>query len=179
MHVGMYDCMRSESESELGRQMSSVPRKAYKQTYIPVSVYVYVYEEQEWISVTLVTTAAQACVSDVCMCVCARVCAGTISLILPMCLFGCRCTPWHKKNTHTQATLQTRSNTCQMINLSFVLKGGNTMAHPHKHTNQDTHVICGMSWKESGCTDVILLYARYSCPPCVGQEPVRTSGAPA
>jgi hypothetical protein len=37
------------------------------------SVYVCVYEERERIGVTLVTTAAQGCVSDLCMCVCACV----------------------------------------------------------------------------------------------------------
>ncbi len=41
-----------------------------------VSVNAYVYEKREWISVTLVTTAAQGCASDLCMprCVRARVC---------------------------------------------------------------------------------------------------------
>jgi hypothetical protein len=33
-----------------------------------VSLYVCVYEERERISVTLVTTAAQGCTSDLCMC---------------------------------------------------------------------------------------------------------------
>ncbi len=49
----------------------------------------------------------------------------------------------------------------------------------HKQTHHGTHVICVIFWKASGGTDVIPLYSRKSQPPCVGQEPVRTSGAPA
>jgi hypothetical protein len=64
-------------------------------------------------------------------------------------------------------------------NPSVVLKEGNTVAHPPKHTHQGTHVIFDMSWKASGCTDVIPFPERSSSPPIVGQEPVRTSGAPA
>jgi hypothetical protein len=94
------------------------------------------------------------------------------------------CLPVHTvthTHTHTQATLKTQANTCQVRieNPSFVLKGGNTIAHPHKHTHQGTHCICGRPWKASSCTDVIPLPARSSVPACVGQEPVRTSGAPA
>jgi hypothetical protein len=47
--------------------------------------YVCLYEERERISVTLVTTAAQGCPSD--LCTCTRVRAGTISLISLLCLF--------------------------------------------------------------------------------------------
>jgi hypothetical protein len=36
MHVGMYDHMRSESESELGNQLSGMLKKASKQTSILV-----------------------------------------------------------------------------------------------------------------------------------------------
>ncbi len=55
-----------------------------------VSVYACVYEERERIGVTLVTTAAQACESDLCMCARARVCSyyfanlSTVSLHLPV-----------------------------------------------------------------------------------------------
>jgi hypothetical protein len=65
------------------------------------------------------------------------------------------------------------------LEYEFVLKGGNTIAHPHKHIHHGTHVICVIFWKVSGGTDVIPLYERSSAPACVGQEPVRTSGAPA
>ena len=92
MHVGMYDCMRSESESELGNKLSGILRKTNKQTNMHncVSVYVYVYEERERISVTLVTTAAHGCASDRCICARARVCSyyfanlSTVSLHLPV-----------------------------------------------------------------------------------------------
>jgi hypothetical protein len=41
MHVGMYDCMRSESESELGNQLSGILRNANKETSIPVCLCMY------------------------------------------------------------------------------------------------------------------------------------------
>jgi hypothetical protein len=34
MHNGMYDCMRSESESELGNQLSGILRKANKKAAV-------------------------------------------------------------------------------------------------------------------------------------------------
>ncbi len=40
MHVGMCDCMRSESESELGNQLYTQKRK--KQTCMPVCLCVYI-----------------------------------------------------------------------------------------------------------------------------------------
>jgi hypothetical protein len=46
-------------------------------------------------------------------------------------------------------------------------------------THKCTHVICDMPWKASDGTEVIPLLLRSSIPFCVGQEPVRTSGAPA
>ena len=73
-----------------------------------VSVHVYVYEERERISVTLVTTAAQGCASDLYTCVCARVCSyylanlSTVSLHLPV------HTVTQKTHSHTQATLKTQ-----------------------------------------------------------------------
>jgi hypothetical protein len=81
-----------------------------------VSVYVWLYDERERISVTLVTTAAQGFLSDLYVRV--RVCAGTISLISPLCLFVCRCTPTHpdtKTHRHTQATQKTQANRWQVM----------------------------------------------------------------
>jgi hypothetical protein len=76
----------------------------------------YVYEERERISVTLVTTAAQGCASDICMCVRACVCAGIISLISLFCVFlsvGAQCDT--KTHTHIQATLKTQAHTGQVM----------------------------------------------------------------
>jgi hypothetical protein len=89
----MYDCTRSESESELGNRVRYTQKSKQIDMHTCVSVYVYVYAERERISVTLVTTAAQGCASDLSMCARARVCAGTISLIPLLCLLVCRCTP--------------------------------------------------------------------------------------
>jgi hypothetical protein len=123
MHVGMYDCMRSESESELANQLSGILRKTNKQTSILVCLWyacVCVYEERERISVTLVTTAVQGCASDLCMCVRARVpCVcwyyfanrSTVSVCLPVHTVT--------QNTHThihkQHQKQSDTNTSQEI----------------------------------------------------------------
>jgi hypothetical protein len=83
-------------EKQRVRQQAVRYTQKNKQTNIHtcVSVYVCVYAERERISVTFaVTTAAQGCASDLCMCVRARACAGTISLISLVCLFVCQCTP--------------------------------------------------------------------------------------
>ncbi len=47
MHVGMYDCMRSESESELGNQLSGILRKTSKQTCILVRLCMYLCMRSE------------------------------------------------------------------------------------------------------------------------------------
>ena len=50
MHVGMYDRMRSESESELANQLSGVLRKANKQTnvlLVCLCMHVYMRSESE------------------------------------------------------------------------------------------------------------------------------------
>jgi hypothetical protein len=106
-HVGMYDCMRSESESELCNQLSGTLRKANKQkcTLVCLCMYMCIRSESE----------SASC-------------------------------------SYYFANLSTVS-----ICPSFVLQGGNTITHPHKRTHQGTHVICGMPWKASGCTDVIPL----------------------
>jgi hypothetical protein len=59
--VGQIKLPVSRRNGESGRQLSGILRKANK--------------ERERISVSLVTTAAQGCVSDLCMC--ARVCADS------------------------------------------------------------------------------------------------------
>ena len=104
---------KSESESEL-RQPAVKYTQKIKQTntHACVSVYVCVYAERERISVTLVITAAQGCPSDLYQCVRARVCCyyfanlSTVSVCLPV----------HTvTHTHTQATLKTQENTCQVM----------------------------------------------------------------
>jgi hypothetical protein len=94
IRVGMYDCMRSEreSDSELGNELSGILRRRKMHTCVSVYVYV-VYEERERISVTLVTTAAQG--------VCEWSAAGA-----------------HRDTktiSHTHATLKTQANTCQVM----------------------------------------------------------------
>jgi hypothetical protein len=81
---------------ERERIRASQPAVRYTQkskqanTHTCVSVYVYGYEERERISVTLVTTAAQGCASDLCMCTNAHVCwyyfanLSTVSVCLPV-----------------------------------------------------------------------------------------------
>ncbi len=71
--------------------------------------YVWLYEERERISFTLVTTAAQACASDLCMCVCVCACSYYFANLSTVSVIS-RCTPWLKQHscTHSQATLKTQ-----------------------------------------------------------------------
>jgi hypothetical protein len=43
----MYDCMRSESESELGNKLSGIPRKANEQICILVCLCMYMFMRSE------------------------------------------------------------------------------------------------------------------------------------
>ncbi len=116
IHAGMYDCMRSESESELGNHLSGILRKTNKQTNVPVCLCMYVCMRSESESASHSSPPQLTGVRVISTFVCACVCAGTTSLISLLCLFICRCTLWHKNtHTHTQATLQTKANTFQVI----------------------------------------------------------------
>ena len=121
MHVGMYDCMRSASESELGNQLSGILRKENKQTCIlvPLCVSMIVRSESESASPSsppqlkrVRVTHKFACCHDGNSRVCesslhirarARVCPGTISLIS---LLRLVCLPvptvTQNKDTHTR-----------------------------------------------------------------------------
>ncbi len=91
-----YVCLYEERERIRVSQPAVRYTQKNKQTNIHtcVSEYVCVYAKRERLSVTLVTTAAQGCASDLCMCSRAcRACAVTISLISLLCLFVCQCTP--------------------------------------------------------------------------------------
>jgi hypothetical protein len=92
-HAGMYDCMRSESESELANHLSGILRVIkQKNMHTCVSVYVCVHEARERISVTLVTTPAQACASDLCMCERECACWYYFTHLCLLCPFVRRCT---------------------------------------------------------------------------------------
>jgi hypothetical protein len=105
MHLGMYDCMRSDNESELPNHLSGILRKANKQTNVPVCLCVHVYKERERISITLVTTTAQGCASDLCMC--ARVCwyyfadLSIVSIYLPVHTVTCKIKKHKSKTINT------------------------------------------------------------------------------
>ncbi len=47
LHAGMYDCMRSESESELGNHRSGILRKANKQTNVLLCLWMYMCKRSE------------------------------------------------------------------------------------------------------------------------------------
>ena len=96
-------CLYVERDRIRVRQPAVSCTQKSKQTnmHTCVSVYVYVYAERERISVTLVTTAAQACPSDLCMCTHERVCwyyfanLSTVSVWLPVHTVT-------QKHTHTE-----------------------------------------------------------------------------
>ena len=87
MHVGMYDCMRSESESELANQLSGILKQTDTNMHTCVSVYVNVCMRSESASASHSSPPQLKGVRVISACACARVCAGTISLISLLCLF--------------------------------------------------------------------------------------------
>ncbi len=158
MHVGMYDCMRYESESELGNQLSGVLTKANKQTCILVCLckYMCMRSESESTLVTLVTTAAQECASDLCMC--ARVCVCwyyfTHLWTVSVCLQVHTVTQTH---THTQATRKTQAYTCQVMienqhfhssTVSQYSAPSNTHTHTKAMKPRQKHRVAGLT---TGC----------------------------
>jgi hypothetical protein len=120
-----------------------------------------------------------------CTCTCACMCPPQLNRITQGCLtvhYMCECVCSNYSATPSTASvcLPVHVSPCvSPFQYEFVLKGQNKIAHPHKHTHHGTHVICVISWKASGGTDVIPFDERSSSPPSVGQEPVRTRGAPA
>ncbi len=114
MHVGMYDCMRSE-KSELGNQLSGILRKANKQTCILVCLCMYMCMRSESESashssppqlkgVRMISARARA------LCVCWYYFANlsTVSVCLPVHTVT-------KNNTHTQPTPKTQAHTCPVM----------------------------------------------------------------
>jgi hypothetical protein len=93
--------LESEFSNQCDNQLSGILRKTTKQTCILVCLCMYdCLRANKRISVTLVTTAAQGCASDLCMC--ARVCVlalfrycSTVSFCLPVHTV----TPKHKHET--------------------------------------------------------------------------------
>jgi len=141
MKVGMYDCMRTDRESEFSNKLSGILRQTSQQTCMLVCLWMYVCIRSESESASLVTTAAQGCASDLCMprCVCASVRAGTISLLSLVCLFVCRCTPWHM-NTHTKNTGQYMSSNQwkSTISLSSTLSQYSATRNTQTHESHET-----------------------------------------
>jgi hypothetical protein len=154
MHVDMYDYQPAVTYTQTSKQTN---------VHTCVSVYLYVSEERERISVTLVTTAAQRCASDLCMCVCARVCWYYFANLRTVCLFVCRCTPWHNKtHIHTQATIKTQANTSQkmMENQHF---HSSTVSQYSATRNTHTHPSHESPAKMSGCRADNWLLSKESC----------------
>ena len=105
-----YVCLYEERERIRVRQPAVRYTQQNTQTnmHTCVSVYVHVYAERGWISVTLVTTAAQACASDRWICARALVCSyyfanlSTVSLHLPVHTVT--------QNTHTHTHTHTHTS---------------------------------------------------------------------
>ncbi len=163
-----------------------------------VSVYICVYAERDRISITLVTTAAQGCANDLLKRQAntskqmvkintstqaqylstqpreTRTLTGAMKAWQKCPLAG----PTTGCRTNQAACIEEKQRVRQpTVRYTQQNKPQKTIAHQHKHTHRGTHVICDMFWKASGCTDVIPFDERSSVPACVGQEPVRTSGA--
>jgi hypothetical protein len=148
MHVGMYDCMRIESESELDNQLSGILRNANKQTCILVCLCMYMCMSSESESASHSSPPQLKGVRVISACVCARVCwyyflnLSTASVCLPVHTV----TQTHT-HTHTHATLKTQANTCQVMienqnfhssTLSQYSATRNTHTHPSEESPAKT-----------------------------------------
>ena len=76
-------------------------------------------------------------------CTRARVCSGTIPLISLICLFVCRCTPWHK-HTHTH-TIYTK-NTGKYMSINDV-KSTFSLKHSISVFSHEEHTHSPKRWK--------------------------------
>jgi hypothetical protein len=102
MNDGMYGCMRSESESELGNQLSGILRKAHKQTCILVCLCMHVCMRSERESASHSSPPQLKGVRVISTCVHARENTSTISLNSLYCV--CLSAGAHR-DTKTHTTL--------------------------------------------------------------------------
>jgi hypothetical protein len=89
-------------------------QRVRQRTCILVCLWMYVCtsEEREQISVTLVTTVAQGCTNDLCICACVfKHYFANLSLL---CLF-CDTKTHTQTHTHTSKTIKTETNKCQAL----------------------------------------------------------------
>ncbi len=141
MHVGMYDCLRRESESELGYQLSGILRKSnwYKHAYLCVCVCMCVSGARANQRHTRHHRSSSVCEWSLPVCVCACVLVP-ISLISLLCLFVCRCTTWHKHTTHTHTHTSNTKNTGKYMssndrNPTLSLKHSISVLRNEKHAH--------------------------------------------
>jgi hypothetical protein len=128
---------RANQSLATGCQVYSKKKK--RNMYTCVSVYACVYAERERISVTLATTAAQVCPSDLCMCAHARLRwyyfanLSTASVCLPV-----HTVTQTNTRTHKQATPKTQANTRQVMIGNQHLHSS-TVSQYSATTNTQTH----------------------------------------
>jgi hypothetical protein len=107
-------CTQKNKHTRIKYINTQTHRYSNKQTSIRVCLCMHVCMRRERISVTLVTTAAQGCASDLCICA-LRACVcwyyfanlSTVSVCLPVHTV-------RQTHTHTQASLKSQANTCQV-----------------------------------------------------------------
>ncbi len=118
-------CIHTQTRKYSHRFRQTVRRRTNKYIYMYIQThthkygwwYVWLSEERERISVTLVTTAAQGCASDLCMCTNTRVCwyyfpnLSTASVCLPVhALITLTHTHTHTNNTKNTAKYMSRND---------------------------------------------------------------------
>ena len=135
MHVGIYDCMRSDSESELGHQLSGILRKANKQTCMLVCLCMYVCMRSESESASHSSPPQLKGVRVISACVCASTCWQYSANFSAVCLSA-----GAHRDTKTQTHISHTKNTGKYTSSNdrkstLALKHSISILSHEKHTH--------------------------------------------
>jgi hypothetical protein len=140
MHVGMYACMRSESESELANQLSGILRKTNKQTSIRVCLCMHVCRRSESESASHSSPplfkgvrVISACVHARVPCVCWSYFAdlSTVSVCLPVHIVTQTHTHTHTSNTANTDKYKSSNDRTPTLSLEHTISVPSHKKHTH------------------------------------------------
>jgi hypothetical protein len=135
--------MRSESESELGNQLSGILRKENKQTCILVCLYVCMRSESESASHSSPPQLKGVRVISACVCAHARLRWYYFANLSRLSLFVCRCTPWHQ---HTHTNTSNTKNTGKYMSIND-RKSTLSLNHSISVLSHEKHAHSPKRWK--------------------------------